>query len=64
MVAAFTSSGVASRAARTAVRVVLRVILLRMRLRLLDRTRLRAEAVLANGNSPGSNKGCVSRDFT
>src|SRR5689334_234385 len=47
-VAALASSGVASRARRTAVRVVLRLILLRTRLRLLDRTRLIAEAVLAN----------------
>jgi hypothetical protein len=42
----------ASRAERTAVRVPVRVILLRTRLRLLERTRLMAEAVLAKGLSP------------
>lgn len=62
-VAALASSGVASRAARTALRVLLRVILLRMRLRLLDRMRLIAEAVLANGNSPDSNKGLIEPRF-
>src|SRR5258708_33315343 len=52
MVAAFTSSGVASRAARTALRVCGRVVLLITRWRVLDRTRLMAAAVVANGNSP------------